>query len=331
MSHPVPNILIVESDPESATQLCRQLTDHFQQDCNTVVHQISEALALDLQFYDLVLCDLDLPDGSGLELIDQLLARREDIPIIIVTDQSDLNSTTHAIQRGAYDYVVKIGDYLQTIPLVVEKNMAVYEIKQNNRELQNELKSTLKKLKSKNKALHNAVEQLEKLALTDPLTGLANRRHIQMMLENYYAEALRYDKDMACIMIDLDGFKGFNDTLGHIEGDELLRVMSRVLCANCRKSDLAGRYGGDEFVILLPHAQADRCEQIALRIQQQFLREMDRLFASHPPCNTSIGIAVVSLSKPKEADQLVAMADEALYKAKAMGKAQIFLHHNMSA
>src|SRR5204862_3850366 len=108
-------------------------------------------------------------------------------------------------------------------------------------------------------------EQLEKVAATDGLTGLYNRRHFSRVLEQLFAEAQRYDKDLACVMIDLDGYKQVNDTLGHQVGDQLLVTAGKVITANMRRMDVAARYGGDEFVILLPHADTTEATGVAQR------------------------------------------------------------------
>jgi diguanylate cyclase (GGDEF)-like protein len=184
----------------------------------------------------------------------------------------------------------------------------------------------LQEVNVKNRQLEDAVAQLEQLASTDPLTGLANRRHVQQSLERSFAEAARYGSDLACMMIDLDKFKQLNDSLGHQEGDRLLQTCARVLKANCRRSDLAGRYGGDEFVVLLPHTGPELAHQVARRIQQQFIAAVSGISPSHAACSMSAGLACVSISHPANADQLVALADAALYRAKQSGESCVFTH-----
>ena len=107
-------------------------------------------------------------------------------------------------------------------------------------------------------------------AATDPLTGLYNRRHFSRVLDQLYAEAQRYNKDLSCVMIDMDGFKQLNDTFGHQVGDQLLVLAGKVISANMRRMDVAARYGGDEFVLLLPHANADEAAGVAQRIRAEF-------------------------------------------------------------
>jgi diguanylate cyclase (GGDEF)-like protein len=323
-----PHILLIEDDPDTAFLIRETLADHFGIDHVVHVERIDQALAQDLSTFDLVLSDINLPDGSGLDLIEQLLALRRDLPIIMVTSESALDNATLAIRRGAYDYVVKAGDYLFTIPLIVEKNLAVWQIKVQNLHLQQELEQTLAELRIKNTQLEEAVNQLEQQASTDPLTSLANRRHMQSMLDRCFAEATRYGTDLACLMMDLDSFKPFNDTLGHQMGDKLLQTMARVLQANCRRCDVAGRYGGDEFVLLLPHTSPNIAQQVARRIRQQFIAAARSMFPEGLTCNVSVGVACVSTSRAATADQLVALADAALYRAKQAGKARIHVYQS---
>ncbi|MBI1367799.1 MAG: diguanylate cyclase [Planctomycetes bacterium] len=324
--HLSPHILLVEDDMDTAELVRETLADHFNVDQLVHAPTVAEAMAMDLSAIDLVLSDMNLPDGHGLDLIDQLLARRRDLPIVMVTSESDLELATRAIQKGAFDYVVKAGDYLFTIPLIVEKNLAVYQIKAQNLQLHTELEQTLEELRIKNQQLEEAVHKLEDQASTDPLTNLANRRHIQITLERSFSESQRYGTDLAGIMIDLDGFKQLNDTLGHQQGDRLLQAMAKILQANCRRCDIAGRYGGDEFVLLLPHTDPSIARQVARRIKRQFVDSVRAMFPQHTNCDLSIGIACMSLSHPASADQLVALADGALYRAKQMGKARIIIH-----
>ncbi len=149
--------------------------------------------------------------------------------MILVTGEGIIENAARAIRQGAYDYIVKAGDYLFAIPLMVEKNLAIWQTKQENLRLQEQLTRTLEEVSVKNKQLEAAVKQLAAMAATDPLTGLANRRTLALTMERSFAEAVRYGHDLACIMIDLDGFKLLNDTLGHQRGDGILEAVATIL------------------------------------------------------------------------------------------------------
>src|SRR5690606_8746714 len=122
----------------------------------------------------------------------------------------------------------------------------------------------------KNAQLEESLQRVEQMAATDPLTGLYNRRHFSKVSEQLFAESNRYGHDMACVMIDLDGYKQLNDSYGHQVGDQLLQVAGRVISANMRKMDVAARYGGDEFILLLPHATAEEAVSVIERVREQF-------------------------------------------------------------
>lgn len=162
-------------------------------------------------------------------------------------------------------------------------------------------------------------EQLRELAVREPLTGLYNRRHFNDMLDRRMGEALRYGSDLSCMMIDLDDFKSVNDAYGHHVGDKLLVVMARTIQAQLRTSDLAARYGGDEFVVLLPQTGADSARVLGERIMEKLAIEV----ATHLPklrVGMSVGIASAQDLKVTNADLLLRAADAALYDAKTAGK-----------
>lgn len=320
-----PYTLLVDPDDTAAQSVRESLEAHFGVDRLRHVRGIEEAAGLDLHASDIVLASYRVSDGHGIDLINRLTAKRSDLPIIILTNEADLGEARRSIRSGAYDYIVTAGDYLSMVPLVVEKNLAVWQTKLQNMRLQHELTHAMDALRVKNEQLEDVVRQLEEQALTDPLTGLANRRHVQTMLDHSFAEARRYRGDLACVMIDLDRFKQLNDSRGHMEGDRLLRLLARVLEANSRASDVAGRYGGDEFVVLMPQTAPDVAHTVAKRVSEQFISAMKGTFDPAPDCSLSIGIASVSTSGAVTADELVARADAALYVAKDRGKACVVI------
>ena len=161
--------------------------------------------------------------------------------------------------------------------------------------------------------------QLRELASREPLTGLYNRRHFSEVLEQALAQALRHDTDLSCIMLDLDDFKQANDALGHSAGDEILLITTRSITSRLRSSDVAARYGGDEFVLLLPQTTADQARILAERIVELVGAEITSRF---PKIETRIsaGIASIRSLDLSDGDSLVRAADSALYQAKLDGK-----------
>jgi len=161
--------------------------------------------------------------------------------------------------------------------------------------------------------------QLRELASREPLTGLYNRRHFNEMLERRFSEAVRYSTDLSCLMIDLDEFKAANDAFGHQLGDELLVLTAGTIMGQLRTADLAARYGGDEFIILLPQTDAERAHVLAERMVERFSRDVAERFPN-VRVSMSIGIASLQSLEPKDAESLIRYADRALYDAKKAGK-----------
>jgi diguanylate cyclase (GGDEF)-like protein len=317
-----PRLLVIEDDQDTVALMTEILREHFAGDCVRSCTTLQQARAIDPNQIDLVLSDMNLPDGTGLDALAGFIDRRPDLPVVLVTAELSADTAVTAIRRGAYDYVVKTGEYLMAIGLVVEKNLAVWRVKQENQRLAAELRAALAQMQVKNRQLEEAVKMLEAVAATDPLTGLANRRAFGFALDRSFAEAARYGHDLGCIMIDLDGFKQFNDACGHLRGDDLLRLVARVLEANCRRSDVAGRYGGDEFVLLMPQTDLATAQLVAGRILEQFHQSLAARFGPSPGAgmNLSMGIATLRSSHPATGEDLVGHADHALYGAKQAGK-----------
>ncbi len=167
-------------------------------------------------------------------------------------------------------------------------------------------------------------QQLRDLASREPLTGLYNRRYFNEMLERRFAEASRYATDLSCVMIDLDEFKAANDAFGHQVGDELLVLTAGTIVGQLRSPDVAARFGGDEFVILLPQTDADRARVLGDRVMERFARELSERFPL-AKMSMSMGIASLQMHEPKDSESLIRLADHALYNAKARGKNQIVI------
>lgn len=312
-------LLIVEDDADQRELIREILQDHFGPRSVEAVGSARAAMEMDLENYELILTDYNLPDATGMELLSRI-RQRCGTPVIMVTGQNVSDFAAEAIRKGATDYVVKFGDYLFTIPLIVEKNLTVAKVMRENEKLRAELEQALKEVRDKNAQLEKSLKMVEELAATDPLTGLYNRRHFSRVLEQLFSESERMDSDLACVMIDLDGYKQLNDTYGHAIGDQILAVAGKVIAANMRKMDVAARYGGDEFVLLLPHATVEEAASVAQRIADQYRQGSALVMRRNEGITMSQGIASRSANRASGPDQLMAMADAALYRAKAAGR-----------
>jgi two-component system cell cycle response regulator len=312
-------LLIIEDDDDQRELIRETLEDYFGRGTVDGAANAQEALKHDVSGFDLILTDYNLPGCNGMQLLEQIRGRCS-TPVIMVTGENVGRIAAEAIRKGATDYVVKLGDYLFTIPLVVEKSLTVAKVMRENELLRGELEQALREVQDKNVQLEKSLKRVEELAATDPLTGLYNRRHFSRVLEQLYAESERYDSELSCVMIDLDKYKQLNDTFGHAVGDQLLVVAGKVIAANMRKMDVAARYGGDEFVLLLPHATPEDAGGVVSRIREEFRQGSAIVLRRNEGVAMSVGIASRRQNRPAGGDQLVVLADAALYQAKAEGR-----------
>lgn len=173
-------------------------------------------------------------------------------------------------------------------------------------------------------------KQLEQLSQQDALTGLANRRHLNHVLDRQWRYALRHQEYLSILMVDIDCFKDYNDQLGHLEGDICLQLVARELKKmTMRSDDLAARYGGEEFMLVFTNTNAEQAELMANKL----IHRIQDLAIPHPKSmvgpyvTVSIGVATIIPQYEQNLEDIIAMADHALYKAKTQGRNQYHLAH----
>jgi diguanylate cyclase (GGDEF)-like protein/PAS domain S-box-containing protein len=174
-------------------------------------------------------------------------------------------------------------------------------------------------------ALETALAKLRDLAMRDPLTGLANRRHLDEMLDLRLSLFESTGLPFSVLMADLDHFKEINDTHGHAAGDQALVRFGQVAQAACRGDDILGRFGGEEFLIVLPEVRLDRAWMVAERLRQQVARQIEvpSSVADRPPSRLTISVGVTEAAHGETAEMLLARVDAALYRAKAQGRDRV--------
>jgi diguanylate cyclase (GGDEF)-like protein len=310
-------VLIIEDDVDTASLIEATIARVLPGSETVLVGSIAEAAELDLRPFDLTLCDHNLPDGDALSVIELQSRTRPDLPLVVITGEHEATVAAELIRHGASDYLPKSFDFLKLLPVVISKNLESARIRRDNHRLQSALASSLAELKRKNRELAESAARYKQLATTDPLTGLANRRVLDERLVQMFAEAQRYRNPLTCLMIDLDGFKGVNDTLGHRLGDQLLELAGQLITREIRTSDLGVRYGGDEFVILQPHTNQGSAAQFAARLTEKFAMGSRVLTGPRMSCAMSVGIASTAPACLTQPWELIARADFALYAAKA--------------
>lgn len=170
-------------------------------------------------------------------------------------------------------------------------------------------------------------KELEKLSATDVLTGIFNRRHLFSRAEEEFAKtqrqiSLKNEDSVGYIMIDVDDFKKVNDTCGHIIGDEILKELANRLKSSIRKYDIVGRYGGEEFLVILPNSNFETTQKVAERIWKAVKEKPFIVKESSHNITVSLGIACL-IKEDKELDAVLNRADKGLYKAKNLGRDRI--------
>ncbi len=240
--------------------------------------------------FDVLLLDLIMPGINGINLLRQLRQSFEDLPVVIVTGHGSIETAVESMQAGASEFVTK--------PV----EASVLDIR-----------------------IRKAIEYIhaKRLANTDGLTGLHNYRSFQERLEQEVDRAHRYHRPLSLIMIDIDHFKSYNDTHGHLQGDSVLVDVARSLQITSRTSDTVARYGGEEFVLILPETDSTKAEALGHRLQEHI---EDRTFPGEeqlPSKAVTISVGITSYTPPDTKDILINNADTALYQAKREGRNRV--------
>ncbi len=254
---------------------------------------------------DIVLCDVVMPGLDGFKFL-ELKDSKPDLlktPVIMLTSQEQVGVKVKALEAGASDYLTK--------PFEAKELIARVRVHLKIKSLQDELER--KNL------------ELEKLSHTDGLTKINNRRHFVELLELEYARAERYKAPLSYLMIDIDHFKQVNDTYGHHIGDAVLIEVSKALSSNLRAIDIIGRYGGEEFGIILPGTDPEGSMIVAERnrVRVERLRIDIPEMQKELQVTVSIGGATYPRQDIKTYEDLVRFADHALYESKGAGRNRV--------
>ncbi|MEA2669250.1 MAG: two-component system, cell cycle response regulator [Chloroflexota bacterium] len=246
---------------------------------------------------DVVLLDIEMPGLDGYEVLAELKAAPDlrHIPVVFLTNRTGMQDVLAGLRGGAHDYLKKP---FEPAELVARVRSAI-RIKQ----LQDELRQ------------RNA--DLERMTRTDVLTGLCNRRHLEEVLAGTLSAAVRRQEPMAVLLLDIDHFKHVNDTFGHPVGDLVLMEFARRLSAEVRAGEVAGRWGGEEFLVILPRADLVEAVTVAERIRIA-IAATPMAGAEHDITVTvSVGCGIGPCDS---AEELLRIADERLYEAKLAGR-----------
>jgi len=305
-------VLIVDDDQDSVDLLSRWLAMEGYEVLSATSG--SEALQrIGNDHPDLVLLDLLIPPPDGMAVI--RAAKRDrgmsTIPLVVMTVKRDVKTKIEALKTGADDFIVK--------PFHFDELDAVMRASLKKRYLYTSLERA-------NRQLRDANEKLLKLSVTDDRTNLLNDRYLRRRLAEEFKRARRYGTPLSLMMIDLDHFKQVNDKYGHDCGDQILAEFAKVLLDNAREIDIVGRYGGEEFLIILPNTDGIRAAVVAERVRKAAEEHVYRHREFLVRITVSIGLASIPANQSvrTEAD-FIRAADAALYRAKQTTRNKVIL------
>ena len=295
------SILIIDTDQRHAERLKNYLTPEHQVDILTqpaeAVFQVTGAQ------YELAIVSMALADYDPLRVCSQIrtLEHARTLPIILVADEADRPRVVRALDLGVNDFISR----------PVERNELAARVRTQIRRHRYALE------------LSQSVNNTMAMAVTDDMTGLYNRRYFDRHLGVMLSKAQSQDRDMALMILDIDHFKSVNDNYGHDIGDAVLREFAARLKRNIRGVDLACRFGGEEFVVLMPDTDYRQAETIAERVRQSISERSFEIGADrHLSVTVSAGVTL-NEARSETPESLIKRADVALYRAKREGRNRV--------
>ncbi|MDZ4660492.1 MAG: diguanylate cyclase [Pseudomonadota bacterium] len=293
-------ILCVDDQSENL-KLLREALEKESYSVNTASSGPEAVEKINQWMPDLVLLDRNMPGLSGLEVLRQLRQKRNYTAVIFLSADSRPTMVSECLLEGADDYIRKPFSFVELIARV--------EVRFRFKDLQEE----------KNEAIFQLQEQAER----DHLTGLFNMRSMYDKIDFELKRVKRYGGQIACIMMDMDFFKRVNDEHDHLFGSYVLKEVGQIIKGNIRDTDLAARYGGDEYLIVLTQTNADGVRNLCERIRQKIESTNFRSGSDSINLTASLGYCIVGNETKLDARKQVRNADHALYEAKGKGRNRV--------
>jgi two-component system cell cycle response regulator len=296
-------ILVVEDNPLAAKSMVATLTGDGQ--TARVAATSADALAASKEErFDLIMISLLVDSENGLRLCSHFRSQEDtrQIPVLLIVDDFDTPRLVKGLDIGANDYLIR--------PVDPNEMIARVRTQVRRRRYQDRLRQNYERSLS--------------LALTDAVTGLHNRRYMLRHLEGLIQRATATGKSLAVMLFDIDHFKAVNDTFGHDIGDEVLKGVAQRVSANQRNFDMVSRYGGEEFVVLMPDTFGETALSVAERLCQRIAAEPFKISVEPGLRNVTVSIGVTDFQGPNDtADEMLKRADRAMYRAKNGGRNRV--------
>jgi len=270
------------------------------------------------QEFDLIITDINMSVMNGIEMIKEIRALNASIAIIALTAHQEFDYMFETINLSVDGYLLKPLDYKLFQTLLDRITKSLYNMKKN-KEYEEHLEELVKQ-KS---------QELLELVNKDPLTNLYNRRYFNEISSLLFNLSKREKSSLSTLMIDIDHFKAINDTYGHLTGDKVLKNIADNLLSIIRETDVAIRFGGEEFVILLPNTALEGAKSIAQKICDTIAQEEVEALTDDTciiKYTVSIGITICDCENDIDIDNLIQRSDAALYKAKNAGRNQVVIY-----
>ncbi len=302
-------IMIVDDNPQNLKILASLLeTFNCELQICTDGQEALDALKLDLP--DLILLDVMMPDIDGFEVCRRIRENPfwQDMPIIFLTAKSTSEDIITGFEVGGNDYVTKPFNEAELLARV--RNLL-------------ELKRIRDALKERNAEMEVLVSKLATASATDPLTGLVNRRAMTARLNEEVARFYRHNRGFVLLMGDIDYFKRINDSYGHDGGDVVLKSMAQRMNAHLRREDLVARWGGEEFLILLPDTDEAGGYTFAERMRVAIANEA--FTYNEHQFQVTLTLGLCAFKKHHTLDKAILLADQALYLGKQHGRNQVYI------
>ena len=302
--------ILVVDDHEDNIELLRARLEAWGYEVQSAKDGLEAISMVEAAPPDLILLDVMMPTIDGNEVA-RRIKQNPALPFIPIIMQTALDSTeskVEGLEAGADDYITKPIEFA--------------ELKARLRSMLR-IKRLQEELEERERQLLEANERLRHMSRTDGLTGLDNRRYIEQQLDMMYAHSERLGEPLSCVMCDIDRFKSVNDEYGHHAGDAVLKQFALLLLQEAREIDRVGRYGGEEFVILLPGTVLDAAVTFAERVRKQIEDHTFSFDGGTLKRTASFGVAAWPHPRITTCEGIMRRADDALYVAKETGRNRV--------